>query len=143
MDIKQSSFILLIILASVSGVFEFAQTNEVISEQTGISILSEFGITTVQQDIETIDLATENSITSIQRLDLVGILFGLVGLLITIFQIFMKLMFGWIDLIYGIFKSSDLESLSIVFIGPIGIVQLLGITYIIRDIAGTVRGVSG
>jgi len=141
MDIKQASFVLLVLLVSVSGVYEWARTDAVVGEQLSMGTMTAFSSSTLENNVSTVSLAVTNIITAISRTDLIGFIGALINLFVTTFEIFMRLMFGWIDLVAGIFDSVGLRELEVVFIGPIAIIELFALFYFLRDLVNTVRGV--
>ncbi len=142
-DIKQMSFLLLVILVTVSGVYEWAQTQPVLGEDLGVGSIGGFESDTLTGYLNDLNSETSNALETAERADLVGFLLSLVGVFLAGFSIFMKLMFGWSLLVGAIFAAVGLEGLDVIFIGPLAIIQLFALFYFLRDLVNTVRGVGG
>lgn len=144
-DIKQASFMLLVLLVSVSAIYEWAENediNPVLSKQVGVGSLGDLNSTSLRSNVASVEISVENIIQTTESADILGFLNALVSLFISGFAIFMNILFGWIVLVEGIFASIGLGELSIIFIGPIAIIQLFGLFYFIRDLVNAVRGIT-
>lgn len=140
-DIKQMSFVLLVLLVSVSGIYEWTQTDDVLRTELGVGVIGGFSSGTLQDDVNQLQVSSDNLITTVARVELWNWLGALQSFLGTIWDIFMKLMFGWMRIVSAIFDAVGLENLDIVFIAPLAVLQALGALYFLRDIVNTVRGV--
>ncbi len=140
-DLKEMSFILIILLVSVSAVYEWIQTDDDLNKQFGVSSPLDFRSGTLTATLNTFQLAVDNLIQSLLIADLIGFLASLQAFFTSAFQIFMKLMFGWTNIVDSIFDAMDLSSLRIIFTGPLVIIQILGSFYFLRDLVNTLRGV--
>jgi len=134
---------LLILLVSISGIYEWAATQPVLARELGISGIEGFESSTLELDIDALQISSENIITTSPLTDISLFINSLLDLFGTMWSIFMRLMFGWQKLINAIFASLDLQSISTVFVVPISIIQILTALYFMRDIVNTIRGVGG
>lgn len=140
-DVKEMSFMLLIILVAISGTYEWARTDVVLGKELGMGEIGGFESATLLNDVNTFQISTSQFISSSAQLDIVGFVSSLIELFGTTWNIFSKLMFGWVGLVDGIFNSIGMAGLSVIFIGPIAVMQILGAFYFLRDIVNTLRGV--
>jgi hypothetical protein len=141
-DIKQMSFLLLVLLVTVSGVYEWAQAQPVLANDLGVGSVGGFEASTLSGYLSDINISAGNAIETATRLDLLGFMGSLTTVFITTFSIFMKLMFGWADLVGGIFAAVGLGGIDVIFIAPLAIIQLFALFYFLRDLVNTVRGVA-
>lgn len=141
-DIKQASFMMLILLVSISGVYEWAQTEPVFKDHLSFEQPSGFESDSLESEVGDITIAGEDLIETSERTDLLSYIGSLLTTFASSFGIVMKLLFGWSLLLNAIFTSIGLDFVSVIFIPPIAIIQLLGIFYFIRDIVNTIRGVN-
>lgn len=142
-DIKQMGFVLLVLLVSISGIYEWAASQPVLGEQLGVSGIGGFEADTLESRLLEFETAIEDSIETALRVDIFGFITSFIGMFSAMFDVFMKLMFGWQVLVDGIFASVGLESLSIIFVAPLTIIQMFTALYFLRDIINTIRGVGG
>lgn len=140
-DIKQASFMFLIILVSISAVYEWAASEPVLRDQLGISEIEGFESASLLSDLDTFQISTDNLITTVEQTDILGLLPAMTSFFSSIINIFMRLAFGWSQLVTAIFDSIGVPGISIIFIGPIAVFQMLGAFYLLRDLVNTVRGV--
>jgi hypothetical protein len=133
-DIKQASFMVLIILVSVSGVFEWAKTDEVLSQQPIISNPDELSYSELLAIILNINIPGENEVQTESTTDLWILNVPVIGEGLGIATLLYKMFFGWNELLTGIFGYMGLAGLSLVFVVPLAIIELLGIFYLLSDI---------
>lgn len=139
-DMKEMGFMLLVLLVSVSGIYEWARTDPVLSTNLGVNVIEGFESTTLQNDLNNLSVSATNIVTTNPVTELLNFITALQTFLGTVWTIFLKLMFGWSEVITAIFAFMGLESISIIFIVPISIIQLIAALYFIRDIVNTLRG---
>lgn len=142
-DAKQASFVFLILLVSISSIYEWARTDEFLSEEVGTNVILGFETATLTQELRTMNLSANNIVSPTQQTDLFNFIGSLVAFYGSIFGIFMKFAFGWAGLIDAIFASVGLGNLSIVFMGPIFVFEIIAAYFVLKDLTNTVRGVSG
>jgi len=152
---KDASFALLIILVGISATYEWVSADPVLSGSTNFVPSSDFNVSNILNDVNALGFVAESDIETEERTDLLSYIGSLIGGAVeaaegaaatagaftAAFALAMKMVFGWALLINAIFTAMDIPSLSFIFIPPIAVIQLLGITYFIRDIVNTVRGV--
>ena len=134
-------FVLLVILVSISGIYEWAGTDPALSRHLNFTQPSGFESDAIISDVEAIGFEASSEVETSERTDLVAYIGSLLASFAGAFGLIMRLLFGWILLIQAVFASMGLEFLAIVFIPPIAIIQLIGIVYFLRDIVNTIRGV--
>lgn len=140
-DMKEMSFMLLVILVSISAIYEWAGTDEVLKKQPGLTHITGFEGGTFLSDVNRFQIGTNELITNAAQAEIVGLLSSLLRFFADIWGIVMRMMFGWIGIVYGIFNSVGIPNISLVFIAPLAVLELLGALYFFRDIVNTVRGV--
>lgn len=143
MDIKQASFVMLILLISISGVYEWANSDETLGKHIQLGNISGLESSSLQKDVVDFKVVVDSVVATTVRLDLLGFISAMASLFKTNFGIFMKLLFGWTSLVDAIFSTTGLSNLSIIFISPVVVLQLLGLFYFLRDLTNTIRGVGG
>ena len=144
-DFKEMSFMMFFLLVSVSAIYEWvndATVNPVLSRELGVSFIEEFESVTMRSQVLLLQVESTTLISNIATLNPLYILLSVTSFFGTIWVIFMKLMFGWADLLASIFSAVGMVELSVVFIAPLAVMQLFGAFYFIRDIVNTVRGVA-
>lgn len=146
-EMKQMGFMLIILLVSVSAVYEFASSEDssgnpvfpALSTALGISSISPLGSSTLQQQVSDVDIASGDDIETTVRENPLAFALGLLNTALSMFVIFLPLLFGWVALIDAIFVSIGIPGMSIVFIGPIAVIEILTIIYFLIDIVLAAR----
>lgn len=143
MDMKQSAFVLLVILVAISGLYQWTQTDEILKQSTSLEEIGDFHSDTLVGNITSFQINFTQVITTSPLLDPFGFVGALLSLFGLVFNVFMKLVFGWMDLVDAIFSSMGLSELSVIFSAPLAIIQLFALLYFARDLVNTIRGVGG
>lgn len=144
-DMKEMGFILLVLLVSVSGIYEWTKTDALLSTQLGVDTVEGFESASLKADLNVLgesanELVTVNIISTNPITELLNFITALQIFFGTVWGIFLKLMFGWSGLVGAIFSSIGMSDLAIVFIVPVSVIQLIAALYFIRDIVNTLRG---
>jgi len=141
MDLKEMSFGILIILVTINALYLWSLEQDPVKNYVSFTPVNDLNASSLSQDVKTLQISTDESISTALRLDLLGFIQNLAGAFSTVWQIVMKLAFGWLALTQGILDSVGLGSLALVFQVPLLIIQLIGAFYFVRDFINTVRGV--
>lgn len=139
-DMKEMGFMLLVLLVSISGIYEWAQTDPALSANLGVGVIEGFESSTLQSDLNKLSSSATNIVTTNPVTELLNFITALQTFFGTVWDIFLKLVFGWGGLVRGIFSSIGMPDLAIVFIVPISVIQLIAAFYFLRDVVNTLRG---
>jgi len=140
MDMKEAAFALIIILVSVSSLAEWAKADALLSKHTTLSSIDDVNSSSIAGDLRGIELSTGNAIESASRANIVGFTTSFLSLFPAILGILYKVFFSWMGLLTVIFTGIGLAGLDVVFIVPIGIIELIAILYLLKDVVGMFWG---
>ncbi len=87
---KEMGFMLLVLLVSVSGIYEWTKTDALLSTELGVDTVEGFESASLQEDLNKLSVAALNTITTnpiTELLNFIGALAALVG---TVWEIFLK-----------------------------------------------------
>lgn len=132
---------MLILVVSISGVYEWAITDETLGAELGVGAIEGFESATLRGDLESLSIDSNHLVSTITLTEFHNPLTSLMSFFGSVWSIFMKLMFGWLGLIYAVLASMGMETLAVVFIPPLAVLQIIAALYFLRDIVNTVRGV--
>jgi len=139
-EIKEMGYMLLLLLVSISAMYEWAMTEPTIGPSLGVDSVEGYSggdfasrAVTIQSDLvatETVELTAQ---TEPLALGAAAIATG-----VSLLGLMFSLLFGWTALVTAIFKSIGVESMALVITAPIGALQVFTIFYLIIDVVKAV-----
>lgn len=145
---KEMAFGLLVLLVSINAMAEFAASDPALSQVSGLGVVHNLNSSSLQDALEGIETSNDNTIETGERTDLLGALSNLISSFggqidsfLGLVALMFRLAFGWSVLLNAIFVSIGVPSLSIVFVGPIMLIEIICIFYLFRDLVSVIRGV--
>lgn len=146
-EMKQMGFMLIILLVAVSGVYEFAKSEDAegnpvfpaLSQSLGIGQIDPLGSEALKQQVSDVDISSGDDIETTIRENPLAFALGLITTFLLMLVTFLPLLFAWVALVDAIFVSVGIPGMSIVFIGPIAVIELLTIIYFLIDVVLAAR----
>ena len=139
-EIKEMGYMLLLLLVSISAMYEWAMTEPTIGQSLGVDSVEGYSgddfadkAVTIQSDLVATQAVELTVQTEPWALGMVAI-----GTGISLLGLMFSLLFGWTALVTAIFKSIGVESMALVITAPIGALQVFTIFYLIIDVVKAV-----
>lgn len=139
-DFKEMCYMIMVMLVTISSIYTWAGSQPVLKEKVGISGVSGYDSNTIQDYTGAHPVSPETQVTTNPLTQSAAYIGVMVGYLLDLVGMVVGFLDGWIFVLIGVLKPIGLESLNIVFIAPLGLIQIIAVAYLFRDIVTAVAG---